>query len=162
VIRAQRQRCAGETSAWNTSATADEIGELEAQAAAALGREGFDRSEHVYSRSADEFAAEVLAAFHDPHEGLYGYCYRDDPSGSHPVKWVNMRVSRAGTGVRPVRFDDWLDMGIYDRAALAPGDRIDGPAVIDEFGSTMPVDPGFTVTVDAFGNLNLTRGPVSA
>jgi N-methylhydantoinase A len=178
--------------------------DLEAQAAAALDREGFDRSEQVYLRSVDlryfgqafevrvdapagpvdeDFAANVLAAFHDAHEGLYGYCYRDDPSGSHPVEWVNLRVSgigpitrpsltrlpaavgdvsRARTGRRPVRFDDWLQTPVYDRAALAPADRIDGPAVIEEFGSTVPVHPGFTVTVDAFGNLNLTRHQVPA
>jgi len=178
--------------------------DLEAQAAAALDREGFDRGEQVYLRSVDlryfgqafevrvdaparpvdkDFAANVLAAFHDAHEGLYGYCYRDDPSGSHPVEWVNLRVSgigpitrpsltrlpaavgdvsRARTGRRPVRFDDWLQTPVYDRAALAPADRIDGPAVIEEFGSTVPVHPGFTVTVDAFGNLNLTRDQVPA
>jgi N-methylhydantoinase A len=175
---------------------------LEAQAAAALDREGFDRSEQIYLRSVDlryfgqafevrvdapagpvdkDFAANVLAAFHDAHEGLYGYCYRDDPSGSHPVEWVNLRVSgigpitrpsltrlpaavgdlsRARTGRRLVRFDDWLQTPVYDRAALALADRIDGPAVIEEFGSTVPVHPGFTVTVDAFGNLNLTRQQV--
>ena len=178
--------------------------DLEAQAAAALDREGFDRSEQIYLRSVDlryfgqafevrvdapagpvgkDFAANVLAAFHDAHEGLYGYCYRDDPSGSHPVEWVNLRVSgigpitrpsptrlpaavgdlsRARTGRRPVRFHDWLQTPVYDRAALALADRIDGPAVIEEFGSTVPVHPGFTVTVDAFGNLNLTRQQVPA
>jgi N-methylhydantoinase A len=56
-----------------------------------------------------------------------------------------------------VWFDDWLQTPIYDRAALAPADRIDGPAVIEEFGSTVPVHPGFTAKVDAFANLNLTR-----
>jgi N-methylhydantoinase A len=178
--------------------------DLEAQAAAALDREGFDRSGQIYLRSVDlryfgqafevrvdapagpvnkAFAANVLAAFHDAHEGLYGYCYRDDPSGSHPVEWVNLRVSgigpitrpsltrlpapvgdlsRARTGRRPVRFDDWLQTPVYDRAALALADRIDGPAVIEEFGSTVPVHPGFTVTVDAFGNLNLTRQQLPA
>jgi N-methylhydantoinase A len=71
-------------------------------------------------------------------------------------------LSRARTGRRPVRFDDWLQTPVYDRAALALADRIDGPAVIEEFGSTVPVHPGFTVTVDAFGNLNLTRQQVPA
>jgi len=178
--------------------------DLEARAAAALDREGFDRSEQIYLRSVDvryfgqafevrvdapagsvdkDFAGRVLAAFHDAHEGLYGYCYRHDPSGSHPVEWVNLRVSgigpitrpsltrlpaavgnvsRARTGRRPVRFDDWLQTPVYDRAALAPADRIDGPAVIEEFGSTVPVHPGFTVMVDAFGNLNLARQQVPA
>ena len=40
---------------------------------------------------------------------------------------------------------------------LAPGDVVVGPAVVEEFGSTVPVHPGFIATVDRFGNLLLTR-----
>jgi N-methylhydantoinase A len=34
---------------------------------------------------------------------------------------------------------------------------VDGPAVIEEFGSTVPVHPGFRATVDRYGNLLLTK-----
>ena len=34
---------------------------------------------------------------------------------------------------------------------------VPGPAVIEEFGSTVPVHPGFRATVDVHGNLLLTR-----
>ena len=37
------------------------------------------------------------------------------------------------------------------------GDTFRGPAIIEEFGSTVPVHPGFTVRVDAFGNLVVTK-----
>jgi N-methylhydantoinase A len=40
---------------------------------------------------------------------------------------------------------------------LAPGDEIVGPAIIEEFGATVPVHPGFCARVDAFGNLVVTR-----
>jgi N-methylhydantoinase A len=30
--------------------------------------------------------------------------------------------------------------------------------VVEEFGSTVPVHPGFTVRVDTLGNLVITRG----
>ena len=33
------------------------------------------------------------------------------------------------------------------------GDRFSGPAVIEEFGSTTPILPGFDVVVDELGNL---------
>ena len=33
------------------------------------------------------------------------------------------------------------------------GDVLDGPAVVEEFGSTVPLHPGFRATVDRFGNL---------
>ena len=32
-----------------------------------------------------------------------------------------------------------------------------GPAIVEEFGSTVPVHPGFTVRVDAYGNLVITK-----
>jgi N-methylhydantoinase A len=56
-----------------------------------------------------------------------------------------------------VYFDDWTSAALYDRATLAAGHRVAGPAVIQEFGSTVPVHPGFTATVDLFGNLILRR-----
>ncbi|MFI0445112.1 hydantoinase/oxoprolinase family protein [Actinomadura sp. 6N118] len=169
--------------------------DLERQAATALEREGFPRDRHRFVRSADlryygqafevrvaapdgpfddAFRDEVVRRFHDAHEGLYGYCYRDDP-GRHPVEWVNLRVSGIGpitrpvlrerppggeaerTGVRPVFYDAWTDAPIYQRAQLAPGTVVEGPAVIEEFGSTLPLHPGFQARVDGHGNLVVTR-----
>jgi N-methylhydantoinase A len=120
----------------------------------------------------DAFVAAVADAFHTAHEQLYGYAFRDDPR--QPVEWVNLRVTgvgpierprlreltpqeggpeRARTGVRPVVFDDWVDTPVYWRADLAPDDEVTGPAIVEEFGSTVPLHPGFAATVDRFGNL---------
>jgi N-methylhydantoinase A len=118
--------------------------------------------------------------FHAAHRQLYGYDFATDPRQA--VEWVNLRVSgigpirrpdlvelppgesgtdRAVTGSRRVFFDDWVDTPTYDRPRLAAGDVVAGPAVIEEFGSTVPVHPGFVATVDAYGNLLLTREDVS-
>jgi N-methylhydantoinase A len=43
------------------------------------------------------------------------------------------------------------------RPDLAVGTVVTGPAVVEEFGSTVPLHPGFTARVDAFGNLVVTR-----
>jgi N-methylhydantoinase A len=131
----------------------------------------------VADGSLDAAAAEEVAqAFHAAHRQLYGYDFADDPRQA--VEWVNLRVSgigpirrpdlvtldpagdgveRAVTGTRRVFFDDWADTPTYDRPLLAPGDVVTGPAVIEEFGSTVPVHPGFVATVDDHGNLLLTR-----
>jgi N-methylhydantoinase A len=125
----------------------------------------------------DADATELVAqAFHAAHRQLYGYDFAADPRQA--VEWVNLRVSgigpirrpdlvelppadggtdRAVTGGRRVFFDDWLDTPTYDRTSLAAGDVVSGPAIIEEFGSTVPVHPGFAATVDRFGNLLLTR-----
>ncbi len=34
---------------------------------------------------------------------------------------------------------------------------VHGPAVLEEFSSTVPLHPGFTARVDAYGNLLITR-----
>jgi N-methylhydantoinase A len=125
----------------------------------------------------DRAAAEDVAqAFHAAHRQLYGYDFADDPRQA--VEWVNLRVSgigpirrpdivalpakdggieRAVTGSRRVFFDDWIETPTYNRPDLAPGDVVSGPAIIEEFGSTVPVHPGFAVTVDTYGNLLLTK-----
>ena len=57
-------------------------------------------------------------------------------------------------GTRAVRFDGaWHETAILDRAALAPGATIEGPAIIEQLDSTIPVEPGVTAEVDGFGNL---------
>jgi N-methylhydantoinase A len=121
---------------------------------------------------------EVGLAFHDAHRSLYGYDFRQQPS--QQVEWVNLRVSgigpirrpelrrfpaydggpdRARTGSRPVCFggEQYLDTPLYWRLDLAPGDLVSGPAIIEEFGSTVPLHPGFDARLDDFGNLLITR-----
>ena len=63
---------------------------------------------------------------------------------------------RASRGTRPVYFAEagrHVDTASYDRAALEVGNRIAGPALIEEYASTTVIHPGDIVTVDAFGNL---------
>ncbi|HTZ37832.1 MAG TPA: hydantoinase/oxoprolinase family protein [Stellaceae bacterium] len=43
--------------------------------------------------------------------------------------------------------------GIYQRDELAPGFAFDGPAIVEQFDTTVFVTPGWRVSVDAFGNL---------
>jgi N-methylhydantoinase A len=60
----------------------------------------------------------------------------------------------ARKSMRPVYFDGtYRDTPVYDRAALPPGFRLDGPAVVEEFGSTTVVFPGQTLQVDPHGIL---------
>jgi N-methylhydantoinase A len=169
--------------------------ELEERARVALDAEGFARSDQRVERSADlrydgqayevrvaapagpvdgAFLDAVVAAFHDEHEGLYEYCYRDDPDAV--VELVNLRVAGIGpivtpaareqaagrgaeaVGKRPVLWgDEMVETPLYERAALGAGDTIDGPAVVEEFGSTVPLAPGVRAEVDPHGNLVLRK-----
>ena len=63
----------------------------------------------------------------------------------------------AFTGKRPVSFDGkFRDAPTYRRAELLAGNKISGPALIEEHASTTVLMPGDRMTVDAYGNLVIT------
>jgi len=116
------------------------------------------------------FLAALIDAFHAAHLRTFGYNY----AGRQKVELVNLCVSGFGLierpelpklaarggatparkSARPVYFDGaFRDTPIYDRAVLPPGFRLDGPAVVEEFGSTTVVFPGQTLEVDPHGIL---------
>jgi N-methylhydantoinase A len=66
----------------------------------------------------------------------------------------------AFSGNRPVYFSGvgMVDTPTYDRAKLVAGNRINGPALIEEHASTTVVFPQDNVEVDAFGNLHIEIG----
>ena len=53
--------------------------------------------------------------------------------------------------------EGYLDTSIHQRSDLGAGAVVTGPAVIEEYGSTVPLHPRFTATVDALGNLVVRR-----
>jgi N-methylhydantoinase A len=133
----------------------------------------------------DERSASVAGErFHEAHEQRYGYCYRRaadrGTAGRQTMEWVNLRVAgigpiarpklrelppgdgrpaRALTGKRTVVFAEKpTECVVYERTLLAPGDTLDGPVIVEEYGATTVVYPGQRVVADRFGNLVLTRG----
>jgi len=125
---------------------------------------------------------DVLSAvgdrFHAEHRVLYGYDFAQDPS--QQVEWVNLRVSGIGpirrpeiqrhpsvgsisvteVGERPVCFVaevGYVDTPVRWRPNLSPGTVVTGPAIIEEFGSTVPLHPGFTARIDDYLNIIVTR-----
>ncbi|WP_107774660.1 hydantoinase/oxoprolinase family protein [Nocardioides sediminis] len=121
----------------------------------------------------------VAEHFHAEHRALYGYDFSGDPT--QQVEWVNLRVSGIGPiqrpeirrhtgggdvagasrGTRPVCFapdDGFVETPLLWRTDLAAGTVVEGPAIIEEFGSTVPLHPGFTARVDEFANIIVTKG----
>jgi N-methylhydantoinase A len=116
------------------------------------------------------FTGKLTDAFHAAHLRTFGYSY----AGEQKIELVNFCVSGFGMierpqipklepraaavparkAVRPVFFGNaFRDTPIYDRAVLPPDCRLEGPAVVEEFGSTTVVFPGQRVDVDARGIL---------
>lgn len=83
-------------------------------------------------------------------------------SGPRP----NVELSREGEqthqprpkGERPVYFPGgFRTVPVYERYDLTPGAMVAGPAIIEERESTMVVAPEYSLTVDQFRNLVVTR-----
>src|SRR5699024_842709 len=120
----------------------------------------------------------VAQRFHAEHRALYGYDFDGNPD--QQVEWVNLRVSGIGPIQRPeltpeplqadpqpaptahrhVCFDPErgrVETPVFWREDLVPGTRLAGPTIIEEFGSTVPVHPGFVVRIDEYRNIIVTR-----
>ena len=123
-------------------------------------------------RESDPLAG-IYRRFMHTHEQVFGY------STESPARIVNLRsvhrvassrdVERAAepeSSAEPIKchreviFEDAsrrIAVPVYDRAALAPSDRIEGPAVIEQADTTTVVHPAWSVEVIDGGHLILTK-----
>ena len=111
-------------------------------------------------------------AFHARHEELYTYSLRDQEA-----VLVNARVAVIGAlpalpqepalparppakprGQRRIYLGDWREVPVYDFDALAPGQAIDGPAIIESATTTVLLRPGDRMRTTAFGWLDVAIG----
>ncbi|MBI2184332.1 MAG: hydantoinase/oxoprolinase family protein [Thaumarchaeota archaeon] len=72
-------------------------------------------------------------------------------------------LSKTKKGYREVYFEEedrFLRTVIYDGHRLRNGNQIQGPAVVELMGNTIPVAPKSTLTVDPFLNFRLRTGEV--
>jgi N-methylhydantoinase A len=123
----------------------------------------------------DETPVAIEHAFRD----LYFELFKVRPAD--PVEFVNFAVrvvgvaskpqilrtpkgdakaARALKGARKVYFAEasgFVETRVYDRVALQHADRIDGPAVLEEPDSTTICPPGYSVAVDPFLNLIISK-----
>ena len=115
----------------------------------------------------------IRARFDQLHQEHYGHS-----APKEPVMMVNLRLSALGKfdnklpltsasreeehgerGRRPVIFESRpVDCPIYLRNGFKSGDRLEGPAVIEETGATILVYPGDRMQVNKFGHLVIDVG----
>ncbi len=122
--------------------------------------------------------AALRSLYFDAHERSYGFHNPEDP-----MEIINIRLTAHGRLPKPepapeVDFEHsaptpdghrsvWLDGGaaietpIYGREGLRPGQRIEGPAIIEQLDTTTVVFPGDAATVDGRRNLILTLAGAS-
>ncbi|WP_379067413.1 hydantoinase/oxoprolinase family protein [Mesorhizobium sp. UC22_110] len=112
--------------------------------------------------------------FHRVHDQTFGFHYE----GEQDVELVNLRVQAIGIQHRPSLVPDgskrsaagpfgsrkafwratgWVDCPLYNRSELAVDQVLAGPAIVEEYGSTVVVPKSWSVSADAYGNLILTK-----
>jgi len=119
--------------------------------------------------SADSLVDQIEDRFHRRHEELYTYASRDQE-----VVFVNARVAAIGQvathgeDARPASsaaacaprtrlafFGKWREVPVYWLESLRPGQSFEGIAIIDAETTTIVVNEGDRVTVNAMGWLDI-------
>jgi N-methylhydantoinase A len=68
-------------------------------------------------------------------------------------------LTSARKDARQVAFDGaFMEMSVYDRLKLPPEATLEGPALVEEPGTTTVIPPTFRAQADHLGNLILERG----
>jgi N-methylhydantoinase A len=117
--------------------------------------------------------AEIEDRFHRRHEELYTYCSRDQE-----VVFVNARVAAIGAVAAPVAageavtssapcaprsrrkayFGQWIEVPVYALDDLKPGQGLEGPVIIEAETTTVVINRGDRLAVNALGWLDISVG----
>ena len=117
---------------------------------------------------------EIETDFHRHHRDIYGH---SNPQAA--IELVNARLTAYGLVPKPAaerhtgsgatleaalveRRPVWFagkahDCPVWDRDQLPEGAQVQGPAIVEEFGATTVVPPGWRGTLDGHGNLRFER-----
>jgi N-methylhydantoinase A len=118
--------------------------------------------------------AAILARFNEVHERRFGHA-----AIAEPLELVNVRLTAVGKrpkiefaavratadeaqiGTRTIYLDDShtaVNCAVYSRERLQPGQALEGPCVIEEYGTTTVLFASDTLTVAATGELIVKVG----
>jgi len=124
----------------------------------------------------DKPLAQILERFHRRHEELYTYAQRDQEA-----VLVNLRVAVVGVlpglpqepalaasppappaGERRIYLDEFLTAPVYAFDRLAPGQAIDGPAIVESAMTTILLRPGERAVTTPHGWLDIQINTASS
>ncbi len=108
-------------------------------------------------------------AFDDKHDALYGYnlpgtsleivCFRVKAEGLtekpkfKELPYMGEDASPAAKGQRKIFYEEgFITVPIYDGTGMGHGNRVSGPAIIEEPTTTVFITPDFQLTCDKYGN----------
>lgn len=116
----------------------------------------------------------IVEAFHQVHEKEFGRAFPENAVEIVNIRVVGIgkmseltwqKVAQGGTDpgealkyVKDVIYEigdiaQKLSTSVYDRSALKAGNKIIGPAIIEQMDTTTLIEPGQEAVVDEYGNL---------
>ena len=119
---------------------------------------------------------EIVRQFHHKHNLLYGYSLEDEGT---PIELLNMRLSSVGSTEKPKFIEEefagedpanaykrhrkaylpgqkeFAEMPVFDGAGLNFGNRIAGPAIIEQVNTTTFLTSEYSLVVDRYGSFML-------
>ena len=118
--------------------------------------------------------ADIVSRFEEAHRQQFGFI---SPEKSHIVEALSVEVIGAGevledpvvgeetdvpapaplATVSMFSAEETHDTPVYDREAMKPGCRVDGPAILKEANATTVIEPGWRAEVTKHDHLILTR-----
>jgi len=118
---------------------------------------------------------DAVKRFEEKHEAVYGYKHLGERLEVTAIRLtivLPVRKAKLGTPRRPdtVTDDavlshrrawfngDWFDTPVYSRELLPPDRSVNGPAIIEEYDSTIVVPPHWNCGIKGAGCLSLRRG----
>ncbi len=118
----------------------------------------------------------IAAKFHPEHSRLYGYSLEEEDAD---IELINLRLLSIGKTAKPKFKEEpydsedpvkalkkrrpvWLpvectfqEVPVYDGAGLKYGNRIEGPAIIEQINTTTFITPEYSVICDKFGSYTM-------
>ncbi|MDE2580857.1 MAG: hydantoinase/oxoprolinase family protein [Rhodospirillales bacterium] len=117
-------------------------------------------------------AARLAGLFHERHRTLYTYAMPDEEVvvvnarvsvigrlPAPPAKPVPPRLAAEAAGWRRIYLDGWREAPVFDFAALAPGQDLAGPALVESDTTTVLLRPGDRARLAPLGWLDIAVGP---
>lgn len=139
--------------------------------------QGYELIVEVPAGPVDASALRTVAeSFHAAYEVRYGYSLRDvgievtkvrtSAYGilPHAARVATLPVAAGAQTTRSIYFEGsgWTEAAIVPRDTVKPGDRLSGPAIVQEYDSTTVLPPKTQTMVAANGALLVTFNPTSS
>ena len=124
-----------------------------------------------WGQNAQQLVDQWASNFHRRYQELYSY-----NQSEQEIRLVTLRVSVVGRlpkldpppledgngaqpkekGWRRIYFGGWVEAPVYEITDLSPGNKVNGPAVLESKFTTVLVEPGDSATVDPYGGIELS------